>query len=106
MSQFRPSLRLALTVPLLVLFAATLALQAYTQHEQIGLLSERSSVRLLEAIASSTHAHLRDFLEEPFRLQRDLGDDLVRHRINPEDELRTMYSLFLHVFKTLYADQH
>ena len=106
MSQFRPSLRLALTVPLLVLFAATLALQAYTQHEQIGLLSERSSVRLLEAIASSTHTHLRDFLEEPFRLQRDLGDDLVRHRINPEDELRTMYSLFLHVFKTLYADQH
>ncbi len=93
MPQFRPSLRLALTVPLLVLFATTLVLQAYTQHEQIEQLSDRSSIRLLDAIASSTHAHLRDFLEEPFRLQRDLGDDLVRHSIDVEGELHTVYKL-------------
>ena len=106
MSQFRPSLRLALTVPLLVLFAATLALQAYTLHEQIGQLSERSSVRLLDAIASTTHAHLHDFLEEPFRLQRDLADDLVRHGPNTDIESRSIARLFFHVFKNLYAEQH
>ena len=106
MPQFRPSLRLALTVPLLVLFATTLVLQAYTQHEQIEQLSDRSSIRLLDAIASSTHAHLRDFLEEPFRLQRDLGDDLVRHSMDVEGELHTVYKLFLHVFKNLYSGQH
>ena len=105
MRLFRPSLRLAMAVPLVLLFAATVALQAITQNKQIDQLSDRSSIRLLDALTATTRNHLSAHLEEPFRIQRDLADDLIRHNIYDEKDFGATHRFLFDVFQRRYTEQ-
>lgn len=105
MNIYRPSLRVAIAVPIALLFAATAALQAISQREQINQLIDRASVRLLDALTSTAKNHLLEYLDEPFRIQRDIGDAIARHRLYREGDLRPIYDHFRSVFHTLYLDR-
>jgi diguanylate cyclase (GGDEF)-like protein len=102
---YRPSLRVAMTVPIALLFAATMAVQTYTQQEQVKQLIDRSSVRLLDALTSSSHDRLAEFLDEPFRIQRDIGDAIARHSLYKKGDLGPIYRHIRSVYQDLYLDR-
>ncbi len=105
MRAFQLSLRTAIAVPFAVLFAATVALQAVTQHRQISHLIDQESVRLLEALTSNSRARLAEFLETPFLIQGTVADAIARHGLYQEGNLRPVYTHLRGVFSDLYAGQ-
>ena len=105
MRAFQLSLRTAIAVPFAVLFAATVALQAVTQHRQISHLIDQESVRLLEALTSNSRARLAEFLETPFLIQGTVADAISRHGLYQEGNLRPVYTHLRGVFSDLYAGQ-
>jgi len=101
---YRPSLRVAIGVPFVLLFAATVALQAFTQQDQIGKLIERASIRLLDALTTTSRNHLSEFLDEPFRINRDIGDAITRHGLYKTGDMRPLYGHLREVFQDLYRE--
>ena len=60
MRVFRPSLRLAISVPFALILATTVALQAVTQQDNNTRLIDKSSVRILDALTvAATEPALR-----------------------------------------------
>jgi diguanylate cyclase (GGDEF)-like protein len=82
-----------------------MAVQTFTQQEQITQLIDRSSVRLLDALTSSSHNRLAEFLDEPFRIQRDIGDAIARHSLYKEGDLGPIYRHIRSVYLDLYLDR-
>ena len=105
MTFYRPSLRVAIGVPFALLFAATVALQALTQQDQIGQLIERSSVRLLDALTTTSRNHLSEFLDEPFRINRDISDAIARHSLYQTGDMRPLYTHLRGVYQDLYRER-
>ena len=105
MNSFRPSLRVAMMVPIALLFAATVVIQTFTQQDQINQLIDRSSVRLLDALTSTTNDRLAEFLNEPFRIQRDIGDAIARHSLYKKGDLGPIYRHLRSVSQELYLDR-
>jgi diguanylate cyclase (GGDEF)-like protein len=105
MGVFRLSLRTAIAVPFALLFAATVALQAFTQQGQIRHLIDEESVRLLGAITATSRNRLGEFLDEPFRIQRDLADAIGRHALYKPGDMRPIYDHLRGVYKDLYLDR-
>ncbi|HSV53948.1 MAG TPA: cache domain-containing protein, partial [Burkholderiaceae bacterium] len=106
MNVFRLSLRTAIAVPFALLFAATVALQAITQQQQISHLIDQESVRLLDAITATSRNRLVEFLDEPFRIQRDIADAIGRHSLYKEGDLKPIYDHLRGVYQDLYLDRH
>jgi diguanylate cyclase (GGDEF)-like protein len=102
---FRLSLRTAIAVPFALLFVATVALQAVTQRGQISHLIDEESVRLLDAITATSSNRLVAFLDEPFRIQRDIADAIGRHGLYKEGDLQPVYGYLRSVFEELYEDR-
>ncbi len=105
MRAFQLSLRTAIAVPFAVLFAATVGLQAVTQHRQISHLIDQESVRLLDALTSNSRARLAEFLETPFLIQSTVADAISRHGLYREGDLRPVYTHLRGVFSDLYAGE-
>lgn len=105
MTFYRPSLRVAIGVPFVLLFAATVALQAFTQQDQIGKLIDRASIRLLDALTTTSRNHLSAFLNEPFRINRDIGDAIARHGLYKTGDMRPLYGHLRGVFQDLYQER-
>lgn len=106
MGVFRLSLRTAIAVPFALLFAATVALQAVTQQRQISHLIDEESVRLLDALTATSRNRLVEFLDEPFRIQRDIADAIGRHALYKPGDMRPIYDHLRGVYKDLYLDRH
>ncbi|KQO19683.1 EAL domain-containing protein [Acidovorax sp. Leaf78] len=104
MRAFQLSLRTAIAVPFAVLFAATVALQAVTQHRQITDLIDQESVRLLDAITNTSRGRLAEFLEAPFLIQRSIGDAIARHGLYQPGNLKPLYQHLQGIFSELYTD--
>ena len=98
MRAFQLSLRTAIAVPFAVLFAATVALQAVTQHRQITDLIDQESVRLLDAITNTSRGRLAEFLEAPFLIQRSIGDAIARHGLYQPGNLKPLYQHLQGIF--------
>ncbi|MDP4074003.1 EAL domain-containing protein [Acidovorax sp. A1169] len=105
MRAFQLSLRTAIAVPFAALFAATVVLQAVTQHRQISQLIDQESVRVLEALTGNSRARLAEFLETPFLIQSTVADAISRHGLYQEGNLRPVYTHLRGVFSDLYAGQ-
>ena len=105
MTFYRPSLRVAIGVPFVLLFAATVALQAFTQQDQISQLIERASIRLLDALTTTSRNRLSEFLDEPFRINRDISDAIARHDIATSGDLRPLYTHLRGVYQDLYRER-
>ena len=105
MNFFRPSLRVAIAVPIALLFAITAVLQTVTQQEQINQLIDRASVRLLDALTNTAKNNLVEYLDEPFRIQRDIADAIARHQLYREGDLSPIYHHFSSIFQELYLDR-
>ncbi|MFI8615324.1 putative bifunctional diguanylate cyclase/phosphodiesterase [Acidovorax sp. NPDC077693] len=104
MRAFQLSLRTAIAVPFAALFAATVALQAVTQHRQITDLIDQESVRLLDAITNTSRGRLAEFLEAPFLIQRSIGDAIARHGLYQPGNLKPVYQHLQGIFSELYTD--
>ena len=104
MRAFQLSLQTAIAVPFAVLFAATVALQAVTQHRQITDLIDQESVRLLDAITNTSRGRLAEFLEAPFLIQRSVGDAIARHGLYRPGDLQPVYQHLQGIFSELYAE--
>lgn len=105
MRAFQLSLRTAIAVPFSALFAATVALQAVTQHRQISQLIDQESVRLLDAITNTSHNRLAEFLETPFLIQSTVADAISRHALYQPGDMRPIYTHLHGVFADLYANE-
>jgi diguanylate cyclase (GGDEF)-like protein len=104
-TRYRPSLRVAIGVPFALLFAATVALQAYTQYDQIDQLIDRSGTRVLDALTTSSRSRLTEFLDEPFRINRDLSDAIARHALYKSGDLAPLYHHLRGVYRDLYLER-
>jgi len=99
------SLRTAIGVPVAVLFGATVALHALTQHRQIEHLIDQESVRLLDAITSTSRNRLASFLEAPFQIQRTVADAITRHGLYRPGNLQPVHEHLRGVFTELYGER-
>lgn len=105
MSAFKPSLRIALTIPFVILFTATVIMQAATQQTNATYLIEQESARLLDSLTEGTRSRLALLLEEPFRVQLGLADAISRHDLYRPGDMRPIYDYLEGVYRDLYADQ-
>lgn len=105
-SGYRPSLRTAIAVPFALILCFIVAFQAFTRHQQINSLIDQESHRLLAALTRSSSDHLALFLDEPFRIQRDIADAITRHDLYQPGNLQPVYQHLLGVYSDLYLAQH
>ncbi|GKS74813.1 EAL domain-containing protein [Acidovorax sp. SUPP950] len=105
MRRWQISLRTAIAVPFAVLFAATVALHAFTQQRQIGHLIDQESVRLLDAVTLTARDRLSRFLSRPFEIQRDIADAIGRHGLYQPGDMRPIHEHLRAVFDALYRDE-
>jgi diguanylate cyclase (GGDEF)-like protein len=101
----RPSLRTAIAVPFVLLFAATVALQALTQQRQVEQLINEESGRLLDSLTASARRRLSQFLDEPFRTQLIVADAIARHRLDQPGDMTEVQHYLRGVYGELFADQ-
>ncbi|WP_231512402.1 EAL domain-containing protein [Paucibacter sp. KBW04] len=106
MPSYRPSLRTAIAVPFALILCFIVGFQAFTRHSQINSLIDQESHRLLAALTSSSRDHLALFLDEPFRIQRDIADAISRHDLYKPGDLKPLYQHLLGVYNDLYVAQH
>jgi diguanylate cyclase (GGDEF)-like protein len=101
----RPSLRTAIAVPFVLLFAATVLLQALTQQRHIDQLVLKESERQLDSLAANTRNRLALFLGEPFRIQLSLADAIARHDLYHPGDMREIWRYLRGVYGDLHADE-
>ncbi|RYF01733.1 MAG: EAL domain-containing protein [Comamonadaceae bacterium] len=99
------SLRTAIGVPVALLFAATVALHAFTQQRQIGHLIDQESVRLLGAVTSTSRNRLASFLEGPFQIQRTVADAIARHHLYRPGDMQPIHEHLRGIFSELYGER-
>jgi len=102
---FRPSLRTAIAVPFVLLFAATVALQALTQQRQVERLINEESSRLLDSLTASSRNRLAQFLDQPFRIQLSVADAIARHGLYKPGDMGAVQRYLRGVYGELYPDQ-
>ena len=102
---FRPSLRTAIAVPFVLLFAATVALQALTQQRHVDRLIHEESVRLLDSLTASARNRLAQFLDQPFRIQLSVADAIARHDLYKPGDMSGVQRYLRGVYGELYRDQ-
>ncbi|WP_394789693.1 EAL domain-containing protein [Rhodoferax sp.] len=105
MLTFRPSLRVAITVPFALILAATVALQALTQQDNTARLMDKTSSRILDALMVASSNRLVNFLEGPFRIQSGIADAIGRHALYTPNDLGPLYNHLRGVYEELYQDQ-
>ena len=101
----RPTLRTAIAVPFVLLFAGTVALQALTQQRQIEQLIHQESSRLLDSLTASSRNRLALFLDEPFRTQLMVADAIARHGLYKPGDMDAIQRYLRGVYGELFADQ-
>ncbi|MCX2860314.1 EAL domain-containing protein [Paucibacter sp. PLA-PC-4] len=101
----RPTLRTAIAVPFVLLFAGTVALQALTQQRQIEQLIHQESGRLLDSLTASSRNRLALFLDEPFRTQLVVADAIARHGLYKPGDMDAIQRYLRGVYGELFADQ-
>ncbi|RYF23989.1 MAG: EAL domain-containing protein [Comamonadaceae bacterium] len=99
------SLRTAIGVPVALLFAATVALHAFTQQRQISHLIDQESVRLLSAVTSTSRNRLASFLEAPFQIQRTVADAISRHHLYRAGDMQPIHEHLRGIIDALYAER-
>ncbi|MFT3812617.1 MAG: EAL domain-containing protein [Acidovorax sp.] len=99
------SLRTAIAVPFALLFAATVALQAVTQHRQISQLIEAEGTRMLRALTATSVERLTEFLNAPFLVQRNLADAIARQGLYRPGDLRPVHQYLLSTLTQVYTPQ-
>ncbi|MEO6856119.1 MAG: sensor domain-containing phosphodiesterase, partial [Rhodoferax sp.] len=102
---FRPSLRVAITVPFGLILAGTVALLAVTQQETTAQLMDKTSSRILDALMGASSNRLSNFLDGPFRIQSDIADAISRHGLYTPGDLGPIYRHLRGVYQDLYQDQ-
>ena len=102
---FRPSLRVAITVPFALILVVTVALQALTQQENTARLIDKTSTRILDALMVAASNRLASFLDEPFRIQADIADAISRHGLYTPNDLGPIYRHLRGVYQDRYMDQ-
>ncbi|WP_295958356.1 GGDEF and EAL domain-containing protein [Rhodoferax sp.] len=105
MRTFRPSLRVAISVPFALILATTVALQALTQQDNTNRLIDTTSVRILDALTVASSNRLVNFLEEPFRIQSGIADAIGRHGLYTPNDLGPLYRHLRGVYQDLYLNQ-
>ncbi len=98
-------LRIAIGVPVALLFAATVALLTLAQHRQIDQLIDQESARLIDAITTTSRNRLAVFLEPPFQIQRTLADSIARHGLYQPGDLQAVQEHLRGIFTDLYGDR-
>lgn len=102
----RPSLRTAIAVPFVLLFIATVLLQALTQQRHLDQLIQQESARQLDSLAANTRNRLSLFLDEPFRIQLSLADAIARHDLYRPGDMGPIWRYLRGVYGDLYRDEH
>ena len=114
--EFRPSLRVAIGVPFVLLFGATVSALTAMQYHAIRQLTRVENQRLLEAIALDTRHQLQAYLSGPFQLQRSLASDiadLYQYNVHPQPRVqqlllrnaRDLLSLYPHISAFGFASE-
>nr|WP_305800599.1 cache domain-containing protein [Shinella sp. XGS7] len=101
----RPSLRTAIAVPFVLLFIATVLLQALTQQRHLDQLIQQESARQLDSLAANTRNRLALFLDEPFRIQLSLADAIARHDLYRPGDMGPIWRYLRGVYGDLYRDE-
>nr|WP_315428718.1 EAL domain-containing protein [uncultured Albidiferax sp.] len=104
MRNFRPSLRVAITVPFALILVVTVALQALTQQANTARLIDTTSTRILDALMVASSNRLGNFLDEPFRIQADIADAISRHGLYTPHDLSPIYRHLRGVYQDRYLD--
>ncbi|WP_249937201.1 bifunctional diguanylate cyclase/phosphodiesterase [Roseateles sp. DAIF2] len=97
-------MRTAIAVPFVLLFAATVLLQALTQQRHVDQLIQQESARQLDSLAANTRNRLALFLDEPFRIQLGLADAIARHRLYRSGDMSGVWPYLRGVYGELYQD--
>ncbi len=104
--RWQPSLRLAIALPMALLFAFTVGLMAVSQHQQVQNLIDQESVRLLSAVTSTANSRLANYLEAPFQVQRTLADTISREGLYHPGNMRPIGDYLLEAFAQRYAQEY
>ncbi|RYF66362.1 MAG: sensor domain-containing phosphodiesterase, partial [Comamonadaceae bacterium] len=102
--RWQPSLRTAIAVPMALLFGGTVALMALSQHRQIHGLIDQESVRLLNAVTSTSQGRLAAYLEAPYQIQRSLADTIARQQLYQPGDVRPVADYLRAVFPNRYGE--
>ncbi len=101
---FRPSLRVAITVPLALILTTTVVLQAATQHTHTQQLIDATSARILDALTAAASHRLTAFLDAPFQAQAQVADAIHRHTLYTPGNLIPVSTYLRGVYQDLYRD--
>ncbi|SFE60148.1 bifunctional diguanylate cyclase/phosphodiesterase [Paracidovorax wautersii] len=102
--RWQPSLRLAIALPMALLFACTVGLMAVSQHQQVQALIDQESVRLLSAITSTANSRLSSYLDAPFQAQRTMADAIAREDLYRPGDMRHIAGYLLDAVSRRYEE--
>lgn len=103
MPQLRLSLRTAVTLPFIAVFALTVGLLSFWQQRQVDKLINQESLRLLDAITIASRHQLAEYLETPLQVQHAVADALARDGVYRPGDMRPLYHHLIRAFSELYA---
>ncbi|WP_283150730.1 bifunctional diguanylate cyclase/phosphodiesterase [Silvimonas soli] len=98
-------LRVAIALPVALILAASVGLQAITQHDNTTRLIDTTSIRIVDALTVTTSNRLANFLEVPFAAQRAVADSIVRYNLYTPGDMQPIYRHIYGTFHNLYQDQ-
>ncbi|MDT8989410.1 PAS domain S-box protein [Curvibacter sp. APW13] len=105
MPRLRMSLWVAIGAPFFALLFLTATLQVQHQADETRRELDLASQHVLDALGTNTRNSLQEFLGEPFRIQRSIGDAIGRHGLYTRSNIGTVTEYILGQYQDLYREQ-